>query len=48
MIILDVGLMNQNVDDESHRVHEQMPLATFDLFAAVIAAQPLFGLVFTD
>jgi hypothetical protein len=34
--------------DQSIRVDEQMALAAFDLFAAIVTARPPFWLVFTD
>lgn len=48
VIVLNTGFMHQDVEDQSGGIDKQMPLATLDLFAAVIAAKPPFWLVLTD
>ena len=48
VLILDVGLMHQHVEDQPIGIHEQMPLAAFDLLAPIVAAGPPISLVFTD
>ncbi len=48
VIILDIGFMHQHLHDQAIGIDEQMPLAAFDLFAAIVAAEPPFWLVFTD
>ena len=47
-VILDVGFMNQHVQDQSHGIDQQVALAPLDLLAAIIAARPPFCVVFTD
>ncbi len=42
MVILDVGLMDEDLQDQPIGIDEQMPLPPFDLLAAVIAAKPPF------
>jgi hypothetical protein len=42
MVILDVGLMNQNMQDWPICIDEQVPLAPLDFLPAVIASQPPF------
>lgn len=49
--VLDVGRMHYyhpHQPDQPERVYEQVPLATLDLLARVIAAIPPFSVVFTD
>jgi hypothetical protein len=41
-MILDVGLVDKDVQNQPIGVDEQMPLATFDLFAPIVAAKPPF------
>ena len=48
IIILDIGFMHQHLHDQAIGIDEQMPLAAFDFFAAIVAAKPPFWLVFTD
>lgn len=48
IVVLKTGLMHQQMHDQSIGVDEQVPLAAFDLLAAVVAARPPFWLVFTD
>ena len=48
MVILDVGFMHQHVQQEPIGIDEQMALAPFHAFAAIVAAQPPFWLVLTD
>jgi hypothetical protein len=48
LLILDIGLMDQHLQDQTHGINEQMSLAPFDFLAAVITANPPFWLVFAD
>jgi len=41
-MILDVGLVDEDVQDQPICIDEQMPLATFDFFAPIVAAKPPF------
>jgi hypothetical protein len=47
-MILDIGLVHQQVQQEAVGINQQMALAAFDALASVIAATPPFWLVFTD
>ena len=46
--ILDVGLVNDDRQDQAERVDDQMTLAAIDLFAGIIAVRPPFSVVLTD
>lgn len=48
LMVLQVGLMDQQMQNPSVRINQQMTLATFYALAAVIATKPPFWLVFTD
>jgi hypothetical protein len=41
-MILDVGFMHQHMQDHPIGIDEQVPLAPFDLFAAIVATKPPF------
>ena len=45
--ILHVGAVNHHGQDQPQRVYDNMPLATLDLLAGIIAANPFFSVVFT-
>ncbi len=47
-IVLDAGLVHEQVQDQPHGIDEQVPLAAFDLLAPIEAARPPFCVVFTD
>jgi hypothetical protein len=47
-MILKISLMHEYMHDQPIGVDEQVPLATFDLLAAVVTAPPPFWLVFAD
>ncbi len=40
--ILDLGLLDQHLQDQARGIHEEMPLAPFHFLAAVIPASPPF------
>jgi hypothetical protein len=46
--ILHTRRGNDDGQDQSERVDEEMPLAAFDLFVDIKAAEPPFSVVFTD
>ena len=46
--ILDVRRMNNGYQDEPEDIDKQVALASFDLFARVIATRPPFSVVLTD
>ena len=45
--ILNVAGMNNDSQNQSHRVNDNMPLATVDLLARVVTVRPPFSVVFT-
>jgi hypothetical protein len=45
VVILDVGLMHQHVQQEPVGIDEQMALAPFHPFAAVVAARPPYTVI---
>lgn len=45
--ILEIGGMNNDSQDQPQRVDDEMPLATVDLLARVIATDPPFSVVST-
>jgi hypothetical protein len=47
-VVLDVGFMDEHVQDQPIRIDEEVALAAFDLFAPIVAASPPFCVVFTD
>ncbi len=47
-VVLDVGFMDKQVQNQPIGIDEQVPLASFDLFAPIVAAKPPFCVVFTD
>src|SRR5260370_20781965 len=47
-VVLDVGLMNQNVQDQPSAIDQQVAFASLDLLPAILAARPPFCVVFTD
>lgn len=47
-MVLEVGLMDQQMQNPPICINQQMTLATFYALAAVIAPKPPFWLVFTD
>ena len=46
--VLNIGGMNDDVQQETQRVDQDVPFATFDLFMVVKAFQPPFSVVATD
>jgi len=44
---LYVGRVNRYRQDQSQRIDDKMALATLDLLAGIVAANPLFAIVFT-
>ncbi len=44
----DVGRVDDEREDETLRVHQDVPLASLQLLAAVIAREPPFAVVLTD
>ncbi len=48
VVVLNTGLVHQEVHDQAVGIDEQMALAAFDLFAPVVTARPPFWLVLTD
>jgi hypothetical protein len=46
--ILDAGSRHHHRQDQPEGIDQEMPLASLDLFARVIAAEPPFSVVFTD
>ena len=47
-VVLDIGLLHLHVQDQPHRIDEQVALAALDLLASVVAARPPLCVVFTD
>lgn len=47
-MILDIGLVNQRVQNQTEGIDEDVPLAPFDFLPAVIPTRPPFCVVFTD
>lgn len=47
-LILNIGLMDQHLQDQTHRIYKYMSFAPFHFLAAVIPTSPPFWLVFTD
>ena len=47
-VVLDIGFMDEHMQDQPIRIDEQVALAAFDLFAPIVAASPPFCVVFTD
>ena len=47
-VVLDVGFMDEHVQDQPSGIDQQVALAAFDLFAPIVAASPPFCVVFTD
>ena len=47
-VVLDIGFMDLRTQDQPIRIDQQVALATFDLFAPIVAASPPFCVVFTD
>lgn len=43
VVILDTGLMDEDLQDQAIRVDKQMTLTALDLFATIVTASPLFG-----
>jgi hypothetical protein len=41
-LILDIGLMDQDLQDQAYRINEHMPFTPFDFLPTVIAASPPF------
>jgi hypothetical protein len=46
--VLDIGGMHDEGQDQAQGVYDDVPLATLDLLAGVVAAGPPFSTVFTD
>jgi hypothetical protein len=46
--VLDVGGVDDDGQEQAHRVYDDVPLASLDLLAGVVAARPPFSAVFTD
>ncbi len=45
--VLHVGWVNDYLQDQSQRVYDNMALATLDLLAGIVTANPFFSVVFT-
>ena len=45
--VLHVGLMNDNCQNQSQRVYNNMTFAPLDLFAGIVTANPFLSVVFT-
>ncbi len=45
--VLHVGRVNDHRQDQSQRVYDNMALATLDLLAGIVTANPLFSVVLT-
>jgi hypothetical protein len=45
--ILHVGWVNDHGQDQSQRIYDNMALATLDLLAGIVTANPFFSVVFT-
>src|SRR2546425_10036639 len=39
-VVLDIGLMNQDLQDQPVGINQQVALAAFDLFASIVATNP--------
>jgi hypothetical protein len=48
LLVLNIGFMHQHVHQQAVGIDQDVPLAPFHFFAAVVAAPPPFWLVFTD
>ncbi len=48
LAILHVGGRDDHHQDQAERVDEEVPLAAFDLFVRIKAAEPPFSVVLTD
>ena len=48
LVIGEVGGQDQDTQQQAQHVYRDMPFASFDLFASVIATGPLFSVVLTD
>lgn len=46
--VADIGGMDNELEDESLRIDDQMAFAAIEAFPAVVAAQPPFSVVLTD
>src|SRR5258708_12995430 len=46
-VVLDVGLMNLDMQDQPSVIDQQVALAAFDLFAPTLPATPPFSVAFT-
>ena len=46
--IRHIRRVDNDREDQSERVDDDMPLASLDLLAAIVTAQPPFSVVFTD
>lgn len=46
--VLDVGRMYHHGQDQAQGVYDDVPLASLDLLAGVVASRPPFSTVFTD
>ena len=47
-VVLDIGLMDEHLQDQPRGIDQQVALAAFDLFAPIVATRPPFCVVFTD
>jgi len=47
-VVLDVGFMDEHVQDQPVGINQQVAFATLDLLAPIVAASPPFCVVFTD
>ena len=47
-VVLDIGRMDQHMQDQASRIDQDVALAPLDLFAPIVAASPPFCVVFTD
>src|SRR5260221_6845396 len=46
--VVDVGRMYQDFQDKALGIDQDMPFATFDFLATIIASKPPFSVVLTD
>ena len=47
-VVLDVGLMNQDLQDQPIRIDQQVALAAFDFFPSIVATNPSLLCRLTD
>ena len=47
-VVLDIGFMDERMQNQPICIDEQVALTAFDFFAPIVAASPPFCVVFTD